>query len=659
MLSGSKGFLRVCQVYSVDWPSDREVKLHLLLTSRPGEGKSNPSKGVLLGKSKLCLSLLAVLALTSCQTAQRSKSLSQPSSRLLAPRPLPLQPPAPAFEDLSSRTQFSPTKATVGQLINQAEDDYTAGLDDYQSGEMGRAKQEFDDALAVLLQSRVGVLNDDRLTEEFELLEDNINDVELAAIKQGNPLSAHPYVPTPIESFSGLTFTANPGVTRRMRQEMLSVHSDIPLVMNQSVSGAVAYLTQHARGYLESVLERLGKYGPMISKSLREDGLPQDLVYLPGPESAYDPQALSRKGARGLWQLMPATAELYGLKVNYSVDEREDPFKSTQAAARDLKYLYKTFGDWDLALAAYDSGPVTVQRAIQRTGYADYWTLRRLHVLPPETESYVPVFLATALIAKDPAAYGLNVRPDPQLEVERVSVRVPTDLRLIADLIDYPADELASLNPDLKTWTTPADDPGFTLNLPRGSGKIFEREIASVPAADRRWWRAHRVAPGETLGEIASRYDVPREKLAEANHLGVSDDLRDGSHLLIPLYPSVRSLMARASGRFVRRAYYYRIKRGDNLELLADRYDVTAYQIRRWNHLRSSHLIAGRRLLVYRLVPVYHEGGRSVHRRRTRRARVTAKYGRNRRILAERDPPTGKVAVSPAANSSSRPALSH
>jgi membrane-bound lytic murein transglycosylase D len=604
----------------------------------------------LLGNSKLCLSLLAVLALTSCQTAQKSKSLGQPSSAVLAPRPLPLMHQPPVLDELNSRTALSSPTATVSQLISRAEDFYTAGLDDYQSGYMGKAKDEFDNALTVLLESKVGVLNDDRLTEEFDLLEDNINDVELAAIKQGNPLTAHPYVPTPIESFSGLTFTANPVVTQRMREEMLSVHSDIPLVMNQSVSGAVAYLTQHARGYLQSVLERLGKYGPMISKSLREEGLPQDLMYLPGPESAYDPEALSRKGARGLWQLMPATAKLYGLKVNYSVDEREDPFRSTQAATQDLKYLYKMFGDWYLALAAYDSGPGTVQRVIARTGYADYWKLRQLHVLIPETESYVPVFLATALIAKDPQAYGFHVKPDPPLEVDHVSVRVPTNLRLIADLIDCPADELASLNPDLKTWATPENDPGFTLNLPRGSAAAFEQRIASVPEADRRWWRAYEVRRGETLAEVANRFGVSRARLDEVNHLSLGDDLADGSHLLIPLRPSVRSLVARTSRSFVRRPYYYRIKRGDNLDLLADRYDVTAYQIRRWNHLRSSHLVVGRRLLVYRLVPVSYERGRAVRRRRVRRTRLTAKYGRNRHILAERDPPAAKAGPSPSAS---------
>jgi membrane-bound lytic murein transglycosylase D len=611
-----------------------------------------------LRKSKLCLFLLAASALTSCQTAQRSTSLSRPSSATLAPQPLPLHPPLSTLNKLHPPGQVS-EKATTSQLIDQAEDLYTAGLDDYQSGDMGRAKQEFDHALSVLLESRVGVLNDNRLTEEFDLLEDNINDIEIAAIKQGNPLSAHPYVPTPIESFSGLTFTANTGAMERMRQEMRSVHSDIPLVMNQSVSGAVAYLTQHARGYLTSVLERLGKYGPMISKTFREDGLPQDLIYLPGPESAYDPQALSRKGARGLWQLMTATAELYGLKVNYAVDEREDPYKSTQVAARDLKYLYKMFGDWYLALAAYDSGPGTVQRAIQSTGYADYWKLRTLHVLPPETESYVPVFLATALIVKDPQAYGFHVKPDPPLEVQRVRVEVPTDLRLIADLIGCPADDLASLNPALKGWTTPAYDPGFMLNLPEGTRGTFEQRIALVPQAERRWWRAHKVARGDTLARVAAEYHISRVRLAEANHLSLADDLPGGAYLLIPLAPSYRTVTARASGRWVRRPYYYRVKRGDNLDLIADRYDVTTYQIRRWNHLRSSHLVAGRRLLVYRLVPVYRYAGRRTPRRRIRRAPVAANYGGKRRTLAERDPPPGNATPSSSARHSSSDPSGH
>ena len=208
------------------------------------------------------------------------------------------------------------------------------------------------------------------------------------------------------------------------------MQSDLPLVSNDYVDGVLTYFQNRARGYITIVLRRLGVYQPIISEALRKEGIPQDLIYLAAGESAFNPYALSRTGAKGIWQFMPGTGLLYGLKKDRWVDEREDPAKSTQAAAHHLKDLYQTFGDWFLAMAAYDSGPLTVQRAIERTGYADFWSLRRLHALPTETENYVPIFLAIALIAKDPKAYGFDVQPDPPLAADQVAVSVPTDLRL-------------------------------------------------------------------------------------------------------------------------------------------------------------------------------------------------------------------------------------
>lgn len=521
----------------------------------------------------------------------------------LAPAPLPLSSPSSLLPEFVAPKASAVHTAEISAIIDKAESAYTAGLNDYQSGNLEKAKQEFDQALSALLESKYSVLSDDRLSEEFNVLTDNINDVELAAIKGGNALSQHQYVPTPIESFAGLTFPADPNVERRVEEEMRSIHSDVPLVSNQAVSGAIAYLQTHARGYVETVLKRIGKYRPMISEILRKQGLPQDLIYLPGPESAFNPHATSRKGAKGMWQLMSSTAALYGLKENGWVDEREDPLKSTEAATQDLKSLYKMFGDWYLALAAYDTGPLNVQRAIQRTGYADYWTLRKLHVLLPETENYVPVYLATALIAKDPQAYGFNVQPDSPLHVDHVPVSVPTDLRLIAGLIDAPVDELAELNPALRGMTTPEGDPGFLLNLPAGTGSIFKQRIAAVPPSDRLAWRAHRVEGAETLESLAQEYHITELALAGANHMAEGTTLAEGTHLIIPL-PRVRLAASRGTVRWVRQRYYYRVRPGDNLDLIADRFEVTAYQIRRWNHLRSSRLVRGRRLLVYRLVPL-------------------------------------------------------
>ncbi|MGH9402089.1 MAG: transglycosylase SLT domain-containing protein [Terriglobia bacterium] len=503
----------------------------------------------------------------------------------------------------------------VSQLIDRAEAAYTAGLNDYQSGDFGKSKQEFDQSLSILLSSPYDIRNDNRLSEEFDLLVDHINGAELSAIQQGNSLSAHQYVPTPIESFSGLTFPVDPNVAKRVQEEIRTVHLDIPLVSsNDTVSGVIAYLQKHARGYIERVLKGSDEYGPMISAALQKEGLPHDLLYLPGPESAYDPHATSNKGAKGLWQLMSGTAP--GLKENRWVDEREDPYRSTQAAAADLKSLYKTFGDWYLALAAYDSGPLTVQRAIERTGYADYWKLRELHVMVAETQNYVPVFLATALIAKDPQAYGFTPPSVAPLKFDRVPVTTQTDLRLVAGIIGRPVDDLVRLNPALKSYETPEDDPGYMLNLPSGTKDAFEKEIALVPPAGRLWWRAARVEGGQTVGSIASQYHVTMAAIVQANHLAPDDPLSPDTPVLIPL---ARPRITEEAGvRWVRRPYYYKVRPGENIDLIADHFDVSPYQIRRWNHLRSSRLERGRRLLVYRLVPekvITHRRRSASHRR--------------------------------------------
>ncbi|HEX5483988.1 MAG TPA: transglycosylase SLT domain-containing protein [Terriglobia bacterium] len=545
----------------------------------------------------------------------------------MPPPPLPLRTPSPAVKNLGGQGLAISAKMTaVNKIIDKAESAYTRGLLDYQAGNLEKAKQEFDNSLSALLESPYDVRSDERLSQEFDLLTDNINDVEMIALSRGSPLSEHQYVPTPIESFSGLTFPVDPNVMRRAQQEVRSVHSDIPLVINPVVSGAIAYFQNHARGYVENVLKRLGQYRPMISKALRKEGLPQDLMYLPGPESAFDPHATSRKGAKGLWQLMRGTAELHGLKDNRWVDEREDPYQSTLAASEELKKLYHMFGDWYLALAAYDSGPLTVQRAIQRTGFADYWKLRELHAFPsPETESYVPVYLATALIAKDPKAYGFSVSPDAPIRVDRVTLSAPVDLRLVAELIDTPVDNLVQLNPGLRGYETPPKDPGFALNLPAGTKDLFEQRIAAVPPAERRWWRAVRVDSNDTLASVARKYRIKRTALASANHLDSGSALTAGAYLVIPLAPS-RSRVSTAAVRWVRRAYHYRVRKGDNLDLIADRFDVTTYQLRRWNHLSSSRIVAGRTLLVYRLVPVHT---------RTRRHRHYARHHTSRHHTTE------------------------
>lgn len=516
----------------------------------------------------------------------------------------PAPPPPPQTLPLKSTERVLPPEIaaltdSTDQLIKKVEALYQSGMTDFRAGELEKSKQEFDQALAALLEADVDIRGDQRLSAEFDRVVENVYAVEAASLERGDALSLHNHEPSPLETFSGLTFPVDPRTRRRVQEELKSVHSDLPLVSNDAVDGVIAYLQNHARGYIETVLRRVGTYGEIIGEALRKQGVPQDLIYLAAGESAFNPVAVSNKQCVGIWQFSQGTGSLYGLRKTPWVDERKDPVKATEAAAHHLKDLYQTFGDWFLVMAAYDSGPLTVQRAIERTGYADYWELRRLHALPEETENYVPIFLATALIAKDPKAYGFDTQPDPPLAFDQVSVNTPTDLRLVAELVDHPVEDLVKLNPSLERWTTPGNDSSFILNLPAGTRAAYEQNIAAIPADKRIWWRAHRVVEGETLAGIAREFRISPVALAQANQLAANSSLEQGTHLVLPMGTGSGSSLARVHESVPARLIAYRVRPGDTVDLIADRYNVTPYQIRRWNGLRSSKLMAGRTLHLY------------------------------------------------------------
>jgi len=550
--------------------------------------------GAYSNRAKLILSLSALALSLSCATTEQQKVIVQPPAPPPVAQALPAKPATPA----PPSPPAPPPDPSVA-LVFQVETLYKAGVADYRSGNLEGAKEKFDEAAEKLLESNLDVQADDRLNNEFEKLTENVYAAEAAALERGDTLSAHNYVPPPLESFSGLTFPVDPRVKQQAQQELKAVRSDLPLVSNDYVDGVLTYLQNHGRGYVTTALKRMGLYQAMIADTLQKEGIPQDLIYLAALESGFNPYALSKEGAKGIWQFMVGTGMLYGLKKDRWVDDRQDPVKSTRAAARHLKELYQEFGDWPLAMAAYDSGPLTVQAAIERTGYADYWDLRRLHALPEETEDYVPIFMATVMIAKDPKAYGFDIQPDPPLVADQVVVNTPTDLRLVAQLIDRPVDDLTRLNPSLLRWTTPPNDPDFTLNLPPGTKDLFTQRIAAIPEGKRIWWRAYKVEEGETLADIAKKLHVSAGSLREANNLDDESALEQGTHLVVPMSPGSESSLARVREAGPRYAVRYRVRPGDTLEFIADRYDVTPYQIRRWNNMKTSQLTAGASLRIY------------------------------------------------------------
>jgi membrane-bound lytic murein transglycosylase D len=280
----------------------------------------------------------------------------------------------------------------------------------------------------------------------------------------------------------------------------------------------------------------------------------------------------------------------YGLKRSWWVDERMDPEKATRAAAQHLRDLYELYGDWYLAMAAYNCGPGNVQKGIERTGYADFWELYHRNVLPKQTMNYVPIILALTLIAKDAAHYGISVEPAQPVEVDTLKLGKPIDLRLVAETIDVDVETLRTLNPSLLRMTTP-DDPGFVLRLPQGTSEKFSAEIADIPADKWVSWRRHRVESGDTLTSIARKYHVTAVSIAEANDLERGAQLEPGEKLIIPAARSVED----TKSRLVR----YRVRKGDTLGGIADQFSVTSEQVRKWNGLKSNKVSRGMVLRIY------------------------------------------------------------
>jgi membrane-bound lytic murein transglycosylase D len=261
-----------------------------------------------------------------------------------------------------------------------------------------------------------------------------------------------------------------------------------------------------------------------------------------------------------------------------------------------LKDLYKQFGDWYLAMAAYNSGASTVQHAVERTGYADFWELYQRGVLPQETRNYVPIILAETIMAKNPEQYGLQrVAPDPAPQMDQVTIDYPVDLRLVAECVDTSVNYLQELNPSLLRMTTPKDQ-NFALNLPAGSREKYETAMTAIPPDMRTWWRYHHVEYGDTLASIAHKYHTSSSSIAEANGL-TGGEVKVGSKLIIPVTPG-RSTTETAS--YSRHVTHYKVRKGDTLYSIADDFEVPVDKLRKWNHLRGTEVAPGRILAIYK-----------------------------------------------------------
>lgn len=405
--------------------------------------------------------------------------------------------------------------------------------------------------------------------------------------------------------------------------------SDIPLTVNSKVEYFINFFQTNGRSWFSKWLSRSERYIPMMKEVLKKEGLPEDLVYLAMIESGFSTHAHSRASAVGPWQFIAGTGKRYSLRIDPWIDERRDPLKSTVAAAMYLKELYSLFNkDWYLAAAGYNAGENKILRAISMYESRDFWELSRGAYLKRETKDYVPKLLAAAIIAKEPAKYGFaDVAYLPPIEFDTVTIPSRTDLEVVAKAIDVPYETIRELNPELKRWCTPPDYPDYSLKIPKGKKAVFLSEYAKIPENERYAERAvsfrYRAVKGDTLESIARRFGVRAEEIASLNNLRNARKLK-GKVLRVVVGPEARKAdtalapekaapekvdaVARKAEPEKKSpprevAHYYTVRRGDTLNSVARRFNVSTRIIAAWNNIKGKMTLKpGKRIIVAKYV---------------------------------------------------------
>jgi membrane-bound lytic murein transglycosylase D len=535
-----------------------------------------------------------------------------------------------ATSQAQAPVQAAPIEDPVVTLIATSDRYFKAGQRELEQGHVEAAKQAFNLAIDVLLESPYGARTEPRIREHFDRLVDRISTYEVRALATGDGFTEKKYEAASIDELLALSATldtppAGPGLTDAVRSDLLMASHDIPIPLNPRVLSYIGLFQGRLHTFIEEGMKRGSKYLPMIQSVFRAEGLPLDLAYVPLVESAFKPNALSRTKAKGVWQFMAGTGLENGLRRDWYIDERSDPEKATLAAAKYLRTLGKLFGgDWHLALASYNGGPGRMQRALKTARADNFWTLTaKSKILPRETREYVPMILAAIVIARNPAQYGFDFESEEPVAFDTVTLPRPVDLRRIAEWTDASIDDIQALNPELRRWTTPVKDTKYELKVPAGTAEMVAARLTDAAAADLASLKYYTVKRGDTLPLIARKLHVSKADLAEANYLPAAARVAAGQKLMVPHEATVlmaartdrpapateaRSTVAHAgqlaepSANSNRVKASHAVKRGDTLASIARLYKTTVAAIRNWNpRLPDDHLAAGQRLTVYRL----------------------------------------------------------
>src|SRR6476660_6974388 len=428
-------------------------------------------------------------------------------------------------------TEVEQSDGRVTQIIARAEDHFRKGKLNLEDSKREQARDEFDKAVDSILESGLDVRASQRLqTFYLELVEKiyreevplgrtpvQSNISELVAQNNSTPTQKsdppqigfreQKFEPSPLDDLSKLVLTPeeqNVSDADVLALEQAKQNVNFGFTINPLIQQYINYYQGRGRSTMESGLKRSGQFMKMARQIFKEEGVPVDITWLGQVESAWRPKAVSWAAASGLWQFVPGTGRQYLLKQTAWIDERNSYEQATRASAKYLKSLATRYnGNWELAMAAYNTGAGNVDRAISRAGTANFWAI--YPYIAQETRNYVPNILATILIAKNPEKYGFKgIRPDAPLGYDVVQVANSTSLQLVAESTDTSVDYIRSLNPELRRDTTPKGE-AYNVRVPGGKGKQFFALLKRIPADRRESARVISIVPGEDLQAVATR----------------------------------------------------------------------------------------------------------------------------------------------------------
>src|SRR5689334_161608 len=457
-------------------------------------------------------------------------------------------------------TEVEQSEARIAQIIARAEDHFRKGKLNLDDSKREQAREEFDKAVDSILESGYDVRASQKLqTYYLELVEriyreevpaqqtvntsatlvaQNTQTQEPATQQKPTPpqigFRDQKFEPSPLDDLSKLVLTESEKEVSNealLALEQAQKNVNFNFTLNPLIQQYINYYQgPRGRATMENGLRRSGQYMKLARKIFAEEGVPLDVTWLGQVESAWKPKAVSWAAASGLWQFIPSTSRMYGLRQNAYIDERNSFEQATRASARHLKDLATRYnGNWELAMAAYNTGAGNIDRAIARAGTANFWMI--YPYIAQETRNYVPNILAVILIAKNPEKYGFKgIKPDAAMAYDIVRVPTATSLQLVADASDTSIDHIRSLNPELKRDVTPRGDT-YDVRIPAGHAKQFQALIQRISPDRRESARVISVAPGEDLQNVASRTGVSVAQL-QAMNSGV--DLKSTTKLVVP-----------------------------------------------------------------------------------------------------------------------------